>query len=137
MTGVTGVGGGGGWSFTGSYGCADLGGVEVVLHEAADDGRELGLYQRDAESLQSGVDGSQSVADLLDELEYFVDGGVAGEKLVQVSDHVHADVTQQALLQATGLTSSGQEQQRNQQLHHLLRVDCECCVGNNFTGTSM
>ena len=34
--------------------------VEVVVDEAADDVRELGLYQGLTESLQSGVNGAQS-----------------------------------------------------------------------------
>ena len=39
---------------------AHLGRVEVVVDEAADDVRELGLYQGLTESLQSGVNGAQS-----------------------------------------------------------------------------
>ena len=116
-------GGGGGGSLAGSNGGADLGGVEVVVHQAVDDVGQLGLHQRDTEGLQSGVDGSESVADPLHKLEDLVNGGVAREELVNVRHHVHTDVAQEALLLAAGLAGSSQEQEGNHQLQHLLRVD--------------
>merc|ERR1719412_410836 len=119
-----GSGGGGCWSLAGPDGGADLGGVEVIVDQAVDDVGQLGLHQRDAERLQGGVDGSQGVADLLDKLEYFVNGGVARQKLVNIGDHVHTYVAQQALLQASGLTGASQEQQSNQELEHLGRFYC-------------
>ena len=146
LPGWTGSGGGGGGrSLAGPDGAADLGGVEVVLHQAADDLGELGLHQGDAESLQGGVDGSQSMAEPLDELEYFVNGGVTGQELINVSHHVNAHVAQQTLLLAPGMAGSGQEQQGDHELHHLCRLDLgilrgvrtEYCLGNNFTGTSI
>ena len=48
----------------GPDGGADLSGVEVVLHQAVDDVGQLGLDHRFTESLQGGVDGSQSFAEL-------------------------------------------------------------------------
>ena len=68
----------------------------------------------------------------LDKVDDVVHGGVAGDPLVQVSDNVHADVTQEVLgllCLATG-DQGGEEEQSGGELHHhagglLLVGSCE------------
>ena len=58
-------GGSGGWGLVaGPDVGAHLGGAQVVLHQAVDDLREVGLHQSVAQLLQLRGDGSQGAAEL-------------------------------------------------------------------------
>ena len=71
---------------------ADLGRVQVVIHESLDDGWELASDQQVAGGLESGDDLSQGMANLLDKVNDLLLGGVAGDEVVQVGHDVGADV---------------------------------------------
>merc|ERR1719352_2160304 len=73
-------------------GVADLLGVEVVVDQAVNDGRQLGLHQRVALLLDARPEkAAQGVTKLLEELHDLVLCGVAGDEVVQVGDDVDAD----------------------------------------------
>merc|ERR1711971_1405601 len=75
-------------------GVADLLGVEVVVHQAVNDGRQLGLHQGVALLLDARPEkAAQGVAQLLEELHDLVLCGFAGDEVVQVGDDVDADGT--------------------------------------------
>ena len=73
-------------------GVADLLWVEVVVDQPVDDGGQLGLHQGVALLLDRGPEkASQGVAQLLEERNDLVLGGVAGDEVVEVGDDVDAD----------------------------------------------
>lgn len=114
---------------------ANLVRVEVVVHQAVDDIGQLGLDQWLTESLQGGVDGSQSFTELkifqylilssqsqtshpLNKVDYVVHGLVAGQPLVDVGDDVDANVAEQILGLFVGGLGESQQQQQREQFEH-------------------
>merc|ERR550517_172598 len=97
---------------------AHLGRVEVVVDEAADDVRELGLYQGLTESLQSGVNGAQSRTQPLNKVDDVIHSLVAGQPLVDVSDDVNTDVAKEILRLLVGGVGHAQEEQEREDLEH-------------------
>jgi len=77
---------------------ADLGGVQVVVDEGIDDGGQLGLHDEIAGVFKVRDQLSESMADLLNEIDNLLLGGVARDEVVEVRHDVHADAAGELIL---------------------------------------
>merc|ERR1712180_183284 len=102
----------------GGDGGADLLGVEVVVDQPVDDGRQLGLHQGLAGPLQAGEQLAIGGAQLFDIVNNLLLGGVAGDELVQVGDNVHAEAAQELVAGGAHRHPRQTRHRQQQQLGH-------------------